>query len=263
MNILYVGDIVGSPGRLAFARVAGAMKSRGDVDFIVANGENAARGRGLTPALAAELFQSGADVITLGDHAWDQKDMVSGIDNLEKVLRPANLPPECPGRGHVIVQVPDGPRVAVVIVMGRVFMKPCECPYRAMDALLAGELGSADVILAEIHAEATSEKIIFGRRYDGRVASVVGTHTHVQTSDDTILPKGTAYITDLGMTGPKDSAIGRDLQSTMHTMLTGMPTRFEVGRDDVMLEGVVVELDKNSLRPRAIRRIREKLDSGE
>ena len=259
MRILHTGDIVGSPGRAAFARVVPRMRQAGEVDFVVANGENAAGGRGLTPSLAEEIFAAGADVITLGDHAWDQKELAPYLEKEPRIVRPANFAPTCPGRGWVRVDTPLGP-VTVLQVIGRVFMHPADCPFRAADELLRKPGLRAPVIVAEIHAEATSEKIAFGRFVEGRVSAVAGTHTHVQTSDEKILPGGTSYITDLGMTGPGDSVLGRDVASVLARFQSGMPTRFGVARRGVALEGVLVEVDDRSGKALSVRRVREPVD---
>jgi len=255
MRILHVGDINGSPGRQAFMRVAIPMKQSGKVDAIVVNGENAAAGRGITPTLATELLDAGADVITLGDHAWDQKDLIPFIDMEPRLIRPLNFAPGNPGKGWAKVETPKG-SFSVVQVIGRVFMDPYDCPFRAFDQLmkLHPELGPR--IIVEIHGEATSEKIAFGRYLDGRASSVAGTHTHVQTSDETILPKGTAYITDLGMTGPKDSIIGRELAPVLQKFLTGMPVKMDMAKDKVALEGIIIEID-GSGRASRVERLRE------
>jgi len=255
MRILHVGDIVGSPGRLAFSRIAGRMRREGEIDFIVANGENAAAGRGITPALCDELFSAGANAITLGDHAWDQKDLASWIDREPRVIRPANFAPGCPGRGWYSMDTPRC-RITILQVIGRVYMPPADCPFRAADEILKrGDTGR--VVIAEIHAEATSEKIAFGRYLEGRATHVAGTHTHVQTSDETVLPKGTSYITDLGMTGPKDSVLGREVQPVIRKFLTGMPVKMDVASADVVLEGVIITVDTATGRASKIKRIRE------
>ena len=235
-------------------KIAAPMKQRGDVDAIVVNGENAAAGRGITPALVTELLDAGADVITLGDHAWDQKELIPFIDMEPRLIRPLNFAPGSPGRGWARVDTPKG-SLSVIQVIGRVFMDPYDCPFRAFDQLmkLHPELGPR--IVVEIHAEATSEKIAFGRYLEGRVSSVAGTHTHVQTSDETILPKGTAFITDLGMTGPKNSVIGRAVEPVLQKFLTGMPVKMDMAKDDVVLEGAIIDLD-GSGRARGIERIR-------
>lgn len=256
MKILIVGDIVGSPGRLAFARIAGQMKVKGEVDVVVANAENAAGGRGITPPLAEELFAAGADVLTTGDHAWDQKELVPYLDREPRIIRPANFAPGCPGKGWVTVSTPAG-AVTVVDLVGRVFMPPTfDCPFRAADQVLA-QKGLGRVIVVDIHAEATSEKIALSRYLDGRVSAVVGSHTHVQTADETIRPGGTAYLTDLGMTGPKDSVLGRDYPSVLAKFLTGMPSAFKVAADDVRLEGVVVTVDEKTGKATRIKRVQE------
>ena len=258
MNILIVGDIVGSPGRKVFANTVTRWKAMGDVDFVVANGENAAGGRGLTPKLADELFSAGADIITLGDHVWDQKDLIPYLDIDKRLVRPANFPPGCPGRGYTIVDF-HGVKLCVISLIGRVFMPPNDCPFRCVDALLKNSSSLGDIIIVDVHAEATSEKITLGRYLDGRVSFVCGTHTHVQTSDETILPNGTGYITDLGMTGPKDSSIGRDLESVTQRFLNNMPFQFKVAKNDVVLEGVLISVDERSGKTRSIERIRENM----
>ena len=256
MKVLMVGDIAGSPGRNAFARVAVRFRQEGKADFIVANAENAAGGKGLTGIIAEELFAAGADVLTLGDHSWDQREMQTYIERDRRVIRPANFAPGCPGRGLVTVETPLGP-VTVISLIGRVFMNPYDCPFRTVDALLAKEPGLGKVILVDVHAEATSEKIVMGRYLDGRVSVVAGTHTHVQTSDEAILPKGTAYLTDLGMAGSKDSALGRDLVSVTAMFLTGMPAKFEIATGNVAVEGLLADVDPVTGKAREVRRVRE------
>ena len=260
MNVLMVGDIVGGPGRTIFARYVGGLKRRGEIDVVVANAENAAGGKGLSRILADELFAAGADVITLGDHTWDQKDIVPYIAAERRLIRPANFAPGCPGRGFVTIDTPKG-RVTVMNLVGRVFMSPYDCPFRTADAILSKEPALSKVILVDMHAEATSEKLAIGRYLDGRVSAVVGTHTHVQTSDEALLPKKTAYLTDLGMTGAKDSVLGRDLPSVMAKFLTGMPSKFEIADKDVMLEGALIDIDEQTGRARRISRIRERLEA--
>lgn len=259
MNILMVGDIVGGPGRKIFARYVGQLKSREAVDVVVANAENSAGGKGITRVIAGELFSAGADVLTMGDHTWDQREIAQFIDLEKRLIRPANFAPGCPGRGIVTVETPKG-RVTVINLVGRVFMPPMDCPFRAVDALLAKEPNMGKVILVDMHAEATSEKVAMGYHLDGRVSAVVGTHTHVQTSDDHIMPKKTAYLTDLGMTGPKDSVIGRDYVSVMGKFLTGMPSKFDIAEQNIALEGALIDVDETTGRARKITRVREFLD---
>lgn len=257
MRILMVGDIVGSPGRHVFAAVVARLREQGNADLVVANAENAAGGKGLTEGTAAELFRAGADVLTMGDHTWDQKGFENCLDREQRIVRPANFAPACPGRGWTTVNTAWG-RVSVINLVGRVFMKPYDCPFRAADAILARRSELGDVVLVDMHAEATSEKIVMGRYLEGRVTAVVGTHTHVQTSDETVLPGGTAYITDLGMTGPTNGAIGRDIQSVTATFLTGRPATFDLARDEPVVEGVILDVDYRTGKAIAIERIRER-----
>ncbi len=255
MKILFVGDVTGSPGRLVLAQVVARMRREKGVTFVVVNGENAAGGRGITLKLAEVFFAAGVDVITMGDHVWDQKEMVAAIERETRIIRPANFAPGCPGQGCVTVDTPEGP-VTVMQFIGRVFMKPNDCPFRAVDALLQ-QPGLGRIKLVDFHAEATSEKIVFGRYLDGRVSAVVGTHTHVQTADEVLMPGGTAYLTDLGMTGVTDSAIGRELAPVLQTFVTGMPAKFDMAKGDPVLHGALVDVDAQTGRCRKITRIRE------
>lgn len=243
MKILWTGDIVGSPGRRVFAEVAKELKGCGAVAAIIANGENAAAGSGITEAIGDELFAAGADVITLGDHVWGQKGTENYLAMERRVARPANLPAACPGATSVTVNTPLMP-ITVVSLLGRVFMQPAECPFLTADAVLARLPGNCGPVFVEIHAEATSEKIALGRYLDGRVAAVAGTHTHVPTNDASILPRGTAYITDLGMTGPIDSVIGRELAPVLRKFTTGMPSKFDVAKGPASLQGAILDVDR-------------------
>jgi metallophosphoesterase (TIGR00282 family) len=255
MKILMVGDVAGEPGRRIFCREATRMRASGEAEMVVVNGENAAGGKGITEKIAEELLAGGADVVTLGDHTWDQKEVKTYLERAPRVIRPANFSPGCPGRGWTTVRVGET-EVTVVSLVGRVFMNPVyDCPFRRADAVLAAP-GLGRVILVDLHAEATSEKIVMGRYLDGRVTAVVGTHTHVQTSDECVLPRGTAYITDLGMTGAKDSAIGRDLDSVIGMFLTGMPTKFKMAEGGVAMEGVMIDVDTKTGLARKIKRLR-------
>jgi len=244
MKILLVGDVVGGPGRRIFRDVVKRLRDENAVNAVVVNGENAAAGNGITLALAEELFKAGADVITLGDHVWGQKDLESTIGAEKRLLRPLNYPAGAPGLGYVTVQTSLGP-FTVVNLLGRVFMNPMDCPFHAMDALLRMVPCNAPIIV-DFHAEATSEKIAMGYYLDGRVAAVVGTHTHVQTSDAVLLPKGTAYMTDLGMTGPMNSVIGREIVPVLKKFTTGIPAKFEVAGGPSVLEGAILELERQS-----------------
>jgi len=244
MKILLVGDIVGGPGRRIFRDVVKRLREENAVHAVVANGENAAAGNGITLALAEELFKAGADAITLGDHVWGQKELESTIASEKRLLRPVNIPAGAPGQGCATVQTAFGPFV-VVNLLGRVFMNPMDCPFRAMDAVLKTLPCNVPVIV-DFHAEATSEKIAMGYYLDGRVAAVVGTHTHVQTSDAMLLPKGTAYMTDLGMTGPMNSVIGREIAPVLKKFTTGIPAKFEIAGGPSVLEGAILEIDRES-----------------
>lgn len=256
MKVLMAGDIVGSRGRQVFARTVAELKGAGKVDFVVVNAENAAGGTGITGAVADELFAAGADVLTLGDHTWDRKEAAGYLDREPRIVRPANFAPGCPGRGWTTVDAGVG-RVTVINLVGRVFMRENDCPFRTIDRLLDGGAALGTFVIVDLHAEATSEKIVMGRYLDGRVSLVAGTHTHVQTSDEKVLPKGTAYITDLGMTGVTDSAIGRDLASVTNMFLTGMPSRFKLAQGEPVLEGVLANLDNRTGRARSLKRIRK------
>ena len=256
MNVLMVGDIVGKPGRNAFTQVAAQLREEGRVDFIIANGENSAAGRGPTPDMANALLSAGADVVTLGDHAWDSKEMVAGIDLEDRIIRPANFPKSAPGKGWVRVETPEGPLVVWQLIC-RVFMQPSyDCPFQMADRMLNGELGGDKVIFLDLHGEASSERMAMGRFLDGRVSAVAGTHTHCQTSDETVFPNGTAYITDLGMTGPKDSVLGREVAPVVKKFLTGTPQKFDVAKGNPTLEGIIVDVDMRSGKANSIERIR-------
>lgn len=257
MKILMIGDVVGNPGRKIFKREIPKLKATGAVNAVIVNAENAAAGSGITSALAEELFKAGADAITLGDHTWGQKEFAGQIGGVERLVRPANYTAECPGKGWTLVTMPTF-RFAVVNLQGRVFMQPVECPFKTIDKVL-GEIPKDVSVFIDFHAEATSEKITFGHYVDGRVTAVVGTHTHVQTSDAMLLPKGTAYLTDLGMTGPYISSIGRDLVPVTKRFITGMPGRFEVAEGPSVLEGAIIDFDPSTKKASSIEtfRIRE------
>jgi metallophosphoesterase (TIGR00282 family) len=244
MKILLVGDIVGNPGRRIFGDVVKRLREANAVQLVIANGENAAAGNGITLALADELFKAGADAVTLGDHVWGQKELEGTIAGERRLVRPLNFPAGAPGQGCMTIQTAYGP-LAIVNLLGRVFMNPMDCPFRAMDALL-NTLPRNVPILVDFHAEATSEKIAMGYYLDGRVAAVFGTHTHVQTSDAVLLPKGTAYMTDLGMTGPYLSVIGREIAPVLKKFTTGIPAKFDVAKGPCVLEGAILEIDRTT-----------------
>lgn len=260
MKVLLVGDIVGNPGRTAMARVATRWKAEGKVDAVVANAENAAAGRGITGALAEELLAGGADVLTMGDHVWDQKESLAYYDRAERVVRGLNLPPGCPGRGETTVEVPGG-TLTVVQLIGRTFLNvTADCPFRCIDAWLkrCGGCGPGRAVVVDFHAEATSEKIAMAHFLDGRVSALAGTHTHVQTADEAVWKGGMAYLTDLGMTGPCDGVIGRVAEPIVRRFMTGLPAKFDVASGDVRLHGACVTVDMKTGRATAIRRVEER-----
>lgn len=259
MRVLFIGDIVGEPGRRAVKELMPKIVKREGVDFVVANGENVAGGSGITPQLADELFDYGVDVLTTGDHVWKRKEIVDKIDSDKRLLRPANYPKQTPGIGTTIVRSRSGIEVAVMDLQGRVFMQPIECPFRVAKEELDRIKDKTRVIIVDIHAEATSEKVALGWYLDGLVSAIVGTHTHIQTADEKVLPNGTAFISDAGMTGPFDSVIGRDKDQVLTRFVTQMPTRFEVAEGDVQLHGVVIEIDEKTGKARSIKRLQEKL----
>ncbi len=260
MKILLIGDIVGRPGREAISRIVPDFRKRNNIDFVVANAENIAGGSGLTMATADELFDSKIDVLTSGDHIWKQREIYARLDDDKRILRPSNYPESCPGRGASIVNSSSGKPIGVLNVLGRVFTNHVDrCPFKSCEEEVEMLSEKTNIILVDMHAEATSEKIALGRFLDGKVSAVVGTHTHVQTADEKILPKGTAYITDLGMTGPHDSVIGRATDSIIEHFLSCMPTRFEMAKGDVELQGAVVDIDENTGKAVSIIRARERL----
>jgi metallophosphoesterase (TIGR00282 family) len=255
MNVLMVGDIFGEPGRSALARLLPRLREEHAIDFCVVNCENAAGGFGITPPMARQMLEQGADVLTSGNHIWDKKEIVEFITKENLLLRPANFPAGTPGVGHVTVKA--GPhRVAVLNLMGRVFMNPIDCPFRKADEILPELRRETRIILVDMHCEATSESQAMGWYLDGRVSAVVGTHRHVQTADERVLPGGTAYITDLGMTGPTDGVIGVDRETILQRFLTQMPTRFEPAKGPVALQGAVIAIDPETGRAQDIRRLR-------
>ncbi|MBF0387969.1 MAG: TIGR00282 family metallophosphoesterase [Candidatus Omnitrophica bacterium] len=259
MKILFVGDIVGEPGRLVFGRLASLMKARGEVDMIIANAENAAAGSGITEKLAREIFAAGCDVMTLGDHVWDKRDVLPYLSSEERVVRPANFPAEAPGHGACVVTTACGVKVGVIALLGRTFMKYLtDCPFHALDRE-AQKMQAAGIktVIVDMHAEATSEKVALGIYADGRVSAVLGTHTHIQTADEQILPGGTAYITDTGMTGPYDSVIGTQKELILQRYLTGLPNKFEVAKGPGTLCGVLLDIDDVTGKARSIVRVQK------
>jgi hypothetical protein len=243
MRLLFVGDVVGRPGRRAVSRLLPELRRKYAIDLCVVNGENAAGGRGINEQCSRDLFQAGADYITLGNHAFDNKEVYQLIERDQRLIRPLNLPPGNPGFGHVSCPHKEG-LVVVALLCGRVFMPPFDCPFRAVDELIERHEGATKArFIIDFHAEATSEKLAFARYVDGRVAAAIGTHTHVPTADEQILPGGTAYVTDVGMTGPYDSVIGMRVESSLKRFMQLHPVRFDVARGDVRLAAVFVEID--------------------
>ncbi|AAR34514.1 TIGR00282 family metallophosphoesterase [Geobacter sulfurreducens] len=255
VNILFIGDIVGSPGRQALVRELHRLVDHHRVDLVVANGENSAGGFGITEETAKELFSLGIDVLTSGNHIWDKRESFSFIGREERLVRPANYPPGTVGRGSTVVRTAGGVPVGILNLEGRVFMNNLDCPFRAADQEIERLRESTPLIFVDFHAEATSEKIALGWYLDGKASAVVGTHTHVQTADERILPGGTAYITDAGMTGSFDSVIGVRKELAVERFVTQMPVRFEVAKKDVRLNGVVIGVDPASGRALSIERI--------
>jgi metallophosphoesterase (TIGR00282 family) len=243
LKLLFIGDIVGRPGRDIIAEKLGKLRADHNLDFVIANGENSAAGNGITGSIARSLLEMGIDAITLGDHVWDQRGWESEITQIDRVCRPANLPSSNPGWDHLIIES-RGFRVAVFTVLGRHFMGPkVDCPFLCSDRMIEQLRAQADAIIVEIHAEATSEKQALGWYLDGRVTAVVGTHTHVPTADATILPKGTAFICDIGMTGPYRGVLGRQIEPVVAKFVDGLPRKFEVATEDVRLSGVLIDID--------------------
>ncbi|HEV8615632.1 MAG TPA: TIGR00282 family metallophosphoesterase [Methylomirabilota bacterium] len=255
MNILMVGDVFGEPGRAAIARLLPGLRQQHAIDLCVVNVENAAGGFGVTPSMARQFLEHGADVMTSGNHIWDKKEIIEYIVKENLLLRPANFPAGTPGSGFITVKA--GPhRVAVLNLMGRVFMAPIDCPFRKADEILPELRKDTPIILVDMHCEATSESQAMGWYLDGRTSAVVGTHRHVQTADERVLPGGTAYITDLGMTGPTEGVIGVDRELILQRFLTQMPARFEPAKGPAALHGVVIVVDPETGRASDIRRLR-------
>ncbi|MBD3296292.1 MAG: TIGR00282 family metallophosphoesterase [Candidatus Omnitrophica bacterium] len=255
MRVLFIGDIVGRTGRLIAETGLGPLRQKEKIDVVVANGENAAGGSGLTPRITKELLNSGIDVLTSGDHIWKKKEIYDLLDSTDRLIRPLNYPEGAPGKGFTVIDIPGSGKLAVINLIGRVFMDAVDCPFAAVKEAIAEIEGITPGILVDMHAEATSEKVAMGWYLDGKVSAVVGTHTHIQTADEKILPGGTAYITDCGMTGPYDSVIGRKKEKVLERFVTQLPTRFEMADGQVEMHGVLIDIDNATGKARNISRI--------
>src|SRR6059036_1672482 len=255
LTVLFLGDVVGQPGRDAVIACLPKLKEQHDVDFIVVNGENAAGGRGITGKITIDLLRAGVSAVTTGDHVWDQKDILSFIETEPRLLRPVNYPPGAPGSGSIVLETAKG-KVGVINVQCRTFMQPIlENPFRVMEETVAKMRAETPNIIVDVHGETTSEKIAMGRFLDGKVSAVIGTHTHVQTADEQILPGGTAYLTDAGMTGPHDGVIGVEKATVIEKFLRGMPARMETATGNPRLNGILIAADETTGKASAVRRL--------
>jgi metallophosphoesterase (TIGR00282 family) len=255
MKILFIGDIVGAPGVNILRRALPGLIQREQLDCVIANAENAAGGSGLTTRLYRRLREAGVDLFTLGDHIYKKLEIVETLEKDERTCKPANYPPEAAGREVALATARDGTPVAVLCVLGRTFMRPVDCPYHAADRVLASLAGRVQVIVVDVHAEATADKYLLAHHLKGRVSAVLGTHTHVPTADEQIMPPGTAFQCDVGMTGPYDSILGRRIDRVLTTATTFMPTAFDVAEGDVRIAGAIVEIDAVTGRATGIRRV--------
>ncbi len=255
MRILFIGDVVGTPGVNFLRRALPVLVAHERVDCVIANAENAAGGSGLTASLSRKLREAGVDLITLGDHVYKKQEIIPTLEREERVCRPANFPPDAPGREAAVAAARDGTPVAALCVLGRTFMRPVDCPFRAADRVLAALPPEVKVVVVDAHAEATADKYLLGHHLKGRVSAVLGTHTHVPTADEQVLPGGTAFISDVGMTGPYDSILGRRVDRVLFTTVTFVPSAFDVAEGDPRLGGALVDVDPATGRATAIRRV--------
>lgn len=255
MRVLLIGDIVGKPGRVITQKAVKRLKKYCDIDFVIANAENSAGGSGITPVIYNELVEANVDAITLGDHIYRRREIYSVLETKANIVKPANYPPKAPGRDYVVVEAANGVKVAVISLLGRVFVKPVDCPFAAVDRVLDKIPEDVNVVIVDFHAEATGEKQVMGRHLDGRVSAVLGTHTHVATADEQILPLGTAFQCDVGMTGPHDSILGRRVDRVLATTITFKPEFYEVASGNNRLNGSIVEVDTDSRRAVKIERL--------
>lgn len=257
MNVLIVGDIVGRTGRRVVKEVMRSYRKKYQADFVIANGENAAGGNGITREIADELFEEGIDFITMGNHTWDKKEILQFIEHEPYLIRPANYPPDTPGKGSAVIKLENRHKIGVINLSGRVFMTPLDCPFRTAEALVKTIAKETPNIIIDFHGEATSEKIAFAWYMDGKVSAVIGTHTHVQTADERILPQGTGYITDVGMTGPQNSVLGVRTDLVIQKFLTQMPVRFEVAEGTAQLNGLFLRIDEKTGKTMLVERINQ------
>lgn len=262
LKLLCIGDVVGSPGRRALAHLLPRVVQEQDIACTIVNAENVASGSGITPGLYEKLMKSGVNLMTLGDHIYRRREIIPLLETSERVVRPANLPNTAPGREYAVYETGQGVKIAVISVLGRLFMRTqADCPFRAVERVLGRLPQDVRIVVVDMHAEATSEKIAMGWYLDGKVSVLFGTHTHVATADERILPQGTGYVTDLGMTGPYDSVLGRNKDNVLQAMVTGVPIRFEVAEDDTHLSGIIAEINAESGRCVNIERIRVRDDA--
>jgi len=260
MKALLIGDIIGRPGRVAVEKFVIPLREERDIDLVVANCENAAGGAGITPPVAEELFRAGVDVLTSGNHVWRKREAFELLKLDHRVMRPANYPDGAPGSGSVVIETLSGRKVGILNLQGRVFMEPVDCPFRTATRELERLRLSTSLIIVDMHAEATSEKVAMGWFLDGKVSCVFGTHTHIPTADERILPKGTAFLTDVGMTGPYDSVIGRKTEQILERFLSGLPVKSEVAEGNIQLRGLVVEIDPKTGKATHVERIAKVLE---
>jgi metallophosphoesterase (TIGR00282 family) len=259
VKLLFIADIVGQPGRRAVTALVPQLRQQHALDLVVANGENSAGGSGITVKTAEEIFAAGVDIITCGDHLWDQKEVMGLLEGERRFVRPLNYPPGTPGHGSTIFQPPGLPPVAILNLQGRTFMPVLENPFHAALAEVERLRQTTKIIFIDMHAEATSEKIALARMLDGRVSAVIGTHTHVQTADEQIFPGGTAFLSDAGFTGPHESVLGREIEPIIRRFMTNMPQKFEVAKERVLLQGAVVEIDEQTGQAKGIQRVSQAL----
>jgi metallophosphoesterase (TIGR00282 family) len=259
VKLLFIGDIVGQPGRRAVKELLPKIKAQHGIHFVVANGENAAGGSGITPTIASEIYEAGVHCITMGDHLWDQKEVTTLLESERRFVRPLNYPDGVPGQGSTILRPEGMPPVAIMNLQGRTFMPPLENPFLAVQDELRKIREETKIIFIDFHAEATSEKIAFARMLDGKVSAVIGTHTHVQTADEQIFPGGTAYLSDAGFTGPQESVLGREIEPIIERFLRNTPQRFGVASERIVLNGAVVEINNDTGRAISIQRISQPL----